>query len=57
MPAAVIGKPAPTFKKQAVVDGIFEEVSLDQYKGKWVVLAFVPMAFTFVCPTEIIAFN
>ncbi|MBQ5153823.1 peroxiredoxin [Macrococcus caseolyticus] len=57
MVAAVIGNPAPTFKKQAVVDGVFEEVSLEQYKGKWVVLAFVPMAFTFVCPTEIIAYD
>lgn len=57
MPSAVIGQPAPTFKKQAVVDGVFEEVSLEQFKGKWVVLSFVPMAFTFVCPTEIIAFN
>lgn len=52
-----VGKPAPTFNKTAVIDGIFEEVSLDQYKGKWVVLAFVPMAFTFVCPTEIIAYD
>lgn len=57
MPSAVIGQPAPTFKKQAVVDGVFEEVSLEQFKGKWVVLSFVPMAFTFVCPTEIIAFD
>lgn len=57
MVSAVIGKPAPTFKKQAVVEGLFEEISLEQYKGKWVVLAFVPMAFTFVCPTEIIAYD
>ncbi|KAG0669494.1 cTPxI [Maudiozyma exigua] len=54
---AQVQKPAPTFKKTAVVDGIFEEVSLEQYKGKYVVLAFVPMAFSFVCPTEICAFN
>lgn len=57
MTPAVIGQPAPTFKKQAVVEGLFEEVTLEQFRGKWVVLAFVPMAFTFVCPTEIIAFN
>ena len=54
---ALVQKPAPYFKKTAVVDGVFEEVSLDQYKGKYVVLAFVPMAFTFVCPTEIVAFS
>lgn len=54
---AQVQKPAPTFKKTAVVDGVFEEVSLEQYKGKYVVLAFVPMAFTFVCPTEIVAFS
>lgn len=54
---AVIQKPAPAFKKTAVVDGVFEEISLDQYKGKWVLLAFIPLAFTFVCPTEIIAYS
>ncbi|CCF59897.1 hypothetical protein KAFR_0I01160 [Kazachstania africana CBS 2517] len=54
---AEVQKPAPAFKKTAVVDGIFEEVSLEQYKGKYVILAFVPMAFTFVCPTEIVAFS
>jgi peroxiredoxin 2/4 len=57
MPSAVIGKPAPLFKKNAIVDGVFDEVSLEQFRGKWVVLAFVPMAFTFVCPTEIIAYD
>ncbi|ODV79285.1 peroxiredoxin TSA1 [Suhomyces tanzawaensis NRRL Y-17324] len=54
---AQIQKPAPTFKKTAVVDGVFEEVSLEQFKGQWVVLAFIPLAFTFVCPTEIIAYS
>ena len=57
MPAAVIGKPAPLFKKNAIVDGVFDEVSLESFKGQWVILAFVPMAFTFVCPTEIIAYD
>lgn len=52
-----IGQQAPAFKKTAVVDGLFQEVSLEQYKGKWVVLGFFPLAFTFVCPTEIIAFS
>lgn len=54
---AIIQKPAPLFKKTAVVDGVFEEVLLEQYKGKWVLLAFIPLAFTFVCPTEIIAYS
>lgn len=54
---ATVRHPAPAFKKTAVVDGVFEEVSLDKYKGKWVVLGFFPLAFTFVCPTEIIAFS
>ena len=54
---ALIQKPAPSFKKTAVVDGVFEEISLEQYKGKWVLLAFIPLAFTFVCPTEIIAYS
>lgn len=54
---ATIQKPAPSFTKTAVIDGVFEEVSLEQYKGKWVLLAFIPLAFTFVCPTEIIAYS
>ncbi|KAL6946454.1 cTPxI [Hanseniaspora osmophila] len=54
---AQVQKPAPKFTKTAVVNGVFEEVSLDQYAGKYVILAFIPLAFTFVCPTEIIAFS
>ncbi|RXW23397.1 hypothetical protein EST38_g2432 [Candolleomyces aberdarensis] len=54
---ALIQRPAPTFKADAVVDGLFEEISLSQYLGQWVVLLFYPMDFTFVCPTEILAFN
>lgn len=56
---AQVQKQAPAFKKTAVVDGLFEEVSLEKYtsEGKWVVLAFIPLAFTFVCPTEIIAYS
>eukprot|EP00611_Tribonema_gayanum_P019208 TRINITY_DN3272_c0_g1_i2.p2 TRINITY_DN3272_c0_g1~~TRINITY_DN3272_c0_g1_i2.p2 ORF type:complete len:298 (-),score=115.96 TRINITY_DN3272_c0_g1_i2:786-1655(-) len=55
--AAVIGKPAPTFETAAVIDGEIEKISLEQYKGKWTVLLFYPKDFTFVCPTEIIAFS
>ncbi|CAH0767876.1 unnamed protein product [Bemisia tabaci] len=50
-------KPAPIFKGTAVVSGQFKEISLDQFKEKYVVLFFYPLDFTFVCPTEIIAFS
>lgn len=53
-----IGQPAPQFSAQAVVDGgDFKEVSLSDYKGKYVVLFFYPLDFTFVCPTEITQFR
>lgn len=55
--AAHVQQPAPDFKTEAVVDGAFKEVSLADYKGKWLVLFFYPLDFTFVCPTEILAFN
>lgn len=46
--AIQIGSPAPDFKGQAVVDGGFKEVKLADYKGKWLVLYFYPLDFTFV---------
>jgi len=55
MPA--LNKPAPNFAGTAVVNGEFKELNLSQYKGKYVVLFFYPLDFTFVCPTEIIAFS
>ncbi|EJF60889.1 peroxiredoxin [Dichomitus squalens LYAD-421 SS1] len=54
---AIVQKPAPTFKATAVVDGLFKDISLSDYLGQWVVLFFYPLDFTFVCPTEILAFN
>ncbi|XP_015262389.1 PREDICTED: thioredoxin-dependent peroxide reductase, mitochondrial isoform X1 [Gekko japonicus] len=48
---------APYFKGTAVVNGEFKELSLDDFKGKYLVLFFYPLDFTFVCPTEIIAFS
>ncbi len=48
-----IGKPAPEFKATAVVDGNFKDISLKDYKGKYLVLFFYPLDFTFVCPTGI----
>ncbi|XP_054715639.1 peroxiredoxin 1-like [Uloborus diversus] len=50
-------KPAPDFEGTAVVNGQFKTVKLADYKGKYVVLFFYPLDFTFVCPTEIIAFS
>ena len=56
--SVLVAKPAPDFTAQAVMpDGQFKEVSLSDYKGKYVVLFFWPLDFTFVCPTEIIAFS
>lgn len=56
--AVLVTKEAPDFKAQAVMpDGSFEEISLSQYRGKKVVLFFYPLDFTFVCPSEIIAFD
>jgi len=54
---APVGSPAPDFKAEALVGKDFKEISLSQYRGKWVVLFFYPLDFTFVCPTEIIAFS
>lgn len=54
---AHIGKPAPDFDATAVVNGEFKQVKLSDYRGKYVVLFFYPLDFTFVCPTEIIAFS
>ena len=55
---SMIGHPAPQFTAQAVVEGgNFKTVSLSDFKGKWVVLFFYPLDFTFVCPTELIASN
>ncbi|MFI5222305.1 MAG: peroxiredoxin [Bacteroidia bacterium] len=56
----LVGKKAPVFKADAVVNGgeFVENFSLEQYLGKkHVVFFFYPLDFTFVCPTEIIAFQ
>ncbi|MEK6558676.1 MAG: peroxiredoxin [Planctomycetota bacterium] len=52
-----IGQNAPTFTMQGVVGDKFKDISLDDYKGKWVVLFFYPLDFTFICPTEITEFS
>jgi len=58
--AVLVGKKAPHFSAPAVVNGgeMIENFSLDQYRGKkYVIFFFYPADFTFVCPTEIIAFQ
>jgi peroxiredoxin 2/4 len=52
-----VGQVAPDFTAQAVVGQQFERVRLSSYHGKYIVLFFYPLDFTFVCPTEIIAFS
>ncbi len=53
----LVGKQAPEFKAEAVVNGEFKEISLSDYRGKYVLLFFYPLDFTFVCPTELHAFS
>ena len=56
--ATLVSKPAPDFEAQAVMpDGSFKQIKLSDFKGRYVVLFFYPLDFTFVCPTEIIAFS
>ncbi len=53
-----VGQKAPDFSGQALLpDGSFNDVKLSDYRGKWVVLFFYPLDFTFVCPTEIKSFD
>ena len=56
MPAQV-QKEAPDFSATAVVNEEFKPIKLADYRGKYVVLFFYPLDFTFVCPTEIVAFS
>lgn len=56
-PSATIAEPAPGFQAKAIVDGEIVDVSTEDYLGKWLVLLFYPKDWTFVCPTEIIAFS
>lgn len=52
-----VGQKAPDFSGEAVIGKDFKKISLSDYKGKYVVLFFYPLDFTFVCPTEITAFS
>lgn len=58
MKQGLVGKPAPAFQANAVVSGeIVSHFSLDAYRGKYVIFFFYPLDFTFVCPTELHAFE
>ncbi|MEL7034809.1 MAG: peroxiredoxin [Cyanobacteria bacterium J06592_8] len=52
-----VGLSAPEFTATAVIDQEFKTIKLSDYRGKYVVLFFYPLDFTFVCPTEITAFS
>ena len=55
----LVGKQAPDFSEKAVIHGneVVENFSISQFKGKYIVLFFYPLDFTFVCPTELHAFQ
>ena len=55
--SAFVSAPAPDFSGEAYLNGEFKKISLSDFKGKKVVLFFYPLDFTFVCPTEIVAFT
>ncbi len=56
--SVLVTQKAPEFKALAVMpDNTFADISLSDYEGKYVVLFFYPLDFTFVCPSEIIAFD
>merc|ERR1711910_79844 len=54
---ALISKPAPFWEGTAVIKGSMKEIKLTDFRGKYLVFFFYPLDFTFVCPTEILAFN
>jgi peroxiredoxin (alkyl hydroperoxide reductase subunit C) len=56
---AKVGKPAPDFDMPSTknMETLAENVKLSDYKGKWLIMMFYPLDFTFVCPTELIHFS
>ncbi len=56
---AKVGQPAPDFNMPSTknMETLDENVKLSDYKGKWLILMFYPLDFTFVCPTELIHFS
>jgi peroxiredoxin (alkyl hydroperoxide reductase subunit C) len=59
MEKAMVGQPAPDFDMASTRDleKLNQNVKLSEYKGKWLVLLFYPLDFTFVCPTELTTFS
>jgi len=59
MAQRLVGLPAPDFEMETALGNgkDFGKVSLKDYQGKWLVLFFYPLDFTFVCPTEITALS
>lgn len=58
MMTTLVTREAPDFTAHAVMpDNTFAEISLSGFRGKYVILFFYPLDFTFVCPSEILAFN
>jgi peroxiredoxin (alkyl hydroperoxide reductase subunit C) len=55
--AVQVQQPAPDFSAMAVVGKEFKQIKLSDYRGKYVILFFYPLDFTFVCPTEIVGFD
>ncbi len=56
--ATLVTKEAPDFTAKAVMpDNSFSDVKLSSYRGKYVIVFFYPLDFTFVCPSEIVAFD
>src|SRR5258708_573812 len=56
--SVLVGKPAPEINAKAVVEGlILSDFTLQQFHGKNIILFFYPLDFTFVCPTELHAFQ
>ena len=57
--SAMVGQPAPDFDMASTknIEKLNENVKLADYKGRWLVVLFYPLDFTFVCPTELTAFS
>src|SRR5262245_66553938 len=56
---AMVGQPAPDFDMASTknIEKLNEPVKLSDYRGKWLVMVFYPLDFTFVCPTELTTFS
>src|SRR5712691_4201429 len=56
---AMVGQPAPDFNMASTknIEKLNENLKLSDYKGRWLVLLFYPLDFTFVCPTELTTFS